>query len=79
MRDEEGKGVGKDQAQALHWFRKASELGHPAAANSIGAMYEEGRGVEQDSQQALEWYRLSAQRGYGIARARLTVVRSNII
>jgi TPR repeat protein len=52
-----GQGVQKNLALALRWYRKAADLGHAAAQNRLGWMYEKGEGVEMDYSEALKWYR----------------------
>jgi TPR repeat protein len=51
---EYGKGVTKDEKQAVEWFRKSAE---PNAQYILGRMYEYGRDVTKDEKQAVEWYR----------------------
>ena len=48
-----GKGVPKDDTQALHFYKKAADQGLPDALNSIAMMYRNGIGVPQDYSQAL--------------------------
>ncbi len=52
-----GQGVRKNLPLALRWYRKAADLGHAAAQNRLGWMYEKGEGVEMDYSEALKWYR----------------------
>ncbi len=37
-----GKGVSKDYAEAMKWYRKAADQGHPGACYCIGLMHEGG-------------------------------------
>lgn len=55
---------GRDDQQAVAWYRKAAELGYAAAQCNLGVMYTKGRGVAQDYQQAIDWYRKAAEQGY---------------
>jgi len=64
----EGKGVERDDAEAVKWFRKAAEQDYASAQNQLGMMYEQGRGVPRDYVKATEWYRKAAERGYGGAQ-----------
>ena len=41
----EGKGVLKDDAEAVRWYRLAAEQGIAAAQFNLGLMYSEGEGV----------------------------------
>jgi hypothetical protein len=36
-----GIGVAKDDAQAVHWYGKAGELGDAGAINNLGVLYEQ--------------------------------------
>jgi TPR repeat protein len=63
-----GKGVPKDYAEAVKWFRKAAEQGHAKAQYFLGTMYETGsKGVPQDYAEALRWYRKAAEQGHADA------------
>jgi V8-like Glu-specific endopeptidase len=66
-----GRGVKKDYAAAVHWYRKAAEQGHARAQNSLGIMYAIGRGVPRDTAQAARWYGKSADQGLGQAQYNL--------
>ena len=50
---EEGRGVPKDEAQALSWYRKAADLGNREAMSNIGNFYYSGKIVGQDYAEAL--------------------------
>ena len=43
-----GKGVRKDYAQAVQWYRKAAEQGNAKAQFNLGLMYYNGQGVSHD-------------------------------
>lgn len=58
--DDGDKGLPKDYAAALSWYRKAAELKHPAALNTLGYLYFNGYGVEKDPAAAIEWWRKAA-------------------
>ena len=60
---DEGRGVVKDEAEALRWFRLAAEQGDPTAQLKLGISYEEGRGVLKDEAEAVRWFRLAAEQG----------------
>ena len=42
------RGVLKDEAEAVRWFRLAAEQGVADAQNNLGAMYGTGKGVLKD-------------------------------
>jgi TPR repeat protein len=58
-----GKGVPRDYAQAIFWFRKAAEQGDAHAQYDLGVSYHNGQGVLQDYAQAALWYRKAAEQG----------------
>ena len=67
----DGRGVLRDDQQALEWFRKAAEQGAAYAQASLGRMYESGRGVAKDETQAVQWYRKAAEQGNALGQAYL--------
>jgi TPR repeat protein len=58
-----GQGVPQNDAEAMRWYRLATEQGHATAQNNVGNMYADGQGVPQDYAEAMKWYRLSAEQG----------------
>ncbi|HEX9189844.1 MAG TPA: tetratricopeptide repeat protein, partial [Vicinamibacteria bacterium] len=69
----EGRGVPRDDREALRWYRAAAEQGHRDAQNALGSMHERGRGVRQDLGEAARLYRAAA--GAGDAAAQLNLSR----
>ena len=67
----EGKGVDRDYAQAVTWWRRSAGQGHARAQSALGFMYANGQGVSEDYAQAVEWYRRAV--GQGIARAQFNL------
>jgi hypothetical protein len=61
---ERGLGGEKDRAEALHWYRLATDNNHPYAAFVLGRMYDEGDGVHQDPAEALRFYEKAAVSNY---------------
>ena len=60
-----GRGVPRDDAEAVRWYRKAAYRDYLPAQYSLGVMYANGRGVPRDEAQAMRWYRTAAEQGYG--------------
>jgi TPR repeat protein len=57
-----GRGVPKDVAQAISWYRKAADQGDFVSQNSLGQIYEYGDGgVEMRKETARCWYQKVAQ------------------
>ena len=68
---EDGRGVPRDNAQALAWYRKAADQSNATAQSNLGRCYETGHGVPQDASQAMDWYRKAAAQGDSWAKDRL--------
>ena len=69
-----GRGVLKDEAEAVRWYRLAAEQGDAHAQYNLGLMYDEGTGVLEDYQEAEKWYRLAAEQGGARAQNSLAVM-----
>ena len=64
-----GRGVAKDDAQAVFWFRKAAEQGSAVSQTILGDIYlGGGRGVEPDPVQGFAWMRKAAEQGFAKAQ-----------
>ena len=72
-----GKGVEKNDNEAIKWYRKSAEQGEAIAQNNLGAMYAYGEGVEQNYNEAVKWYRKSAEQGYARALTNLGFMYAN--
>lgn len=68
-----GRGVTRDFAEALKWYRMAGDHGYAAAHNNIGQMYMKGEGVPRDPAEAVKWYRKAAEMGDAPAQSNLGV------
>ena len=68
-----GRGLQKNDAQAVTWFRRAADQGEPEGQFYVGVMYAEGNGVPQDYAEAVRWYRLAAEQGEPRAQYNLGV------
>ena len=72
-----GWGVGKDDDEAISWFRRAARWTEgttdPAAAAEyfVAVNYESGTGVERNPEEARRWYERSAAGGYKDAHEKL--------
>ena len=61
---ENGQGVGKNEKQAIAWYRIAADQGFSEAQTALGHMYEMGlNGISTDIEQALYWYHKAADQG----------------
>ena len=66
-----GRGVPKDYAEALRWYRKAAAQGSAKAQTSLGLMYSAGWGVRKNRAEAVKWYRKAAEHGHALAQNNL--------
>ena len=69
-----GKGVPKDEAEAVKWYRKGAEAGNSVAMSNLGLMYKNGKGVPKDEGEAVKWLHKSAEAGNGDAMNNLGVI-----
>lgn len=64
----EGKGIEKNEEEALKWYRKAAEQGDADSEYAIGQYYEyDGNDIKL----AIEWYRKAAEQGYVDAQMKM--------
>jgi TPR repeat protein len=63
-----GRGVPKDYAEAVKWYRKAAERGDAEAQRYLGSAYYTGSGVQKDDAEAMKWWRKSAEQGMAEAQ-----------
>jgi TPR repeat protein len=66
-----GRGVKKDEALAVEWFRRAAARGDLASAHNLGVIHERASGTLHDRDEALKWYRFAAERGFARSQANL--------
>ena len=74
---ENGRGVEKDEAEAVKWYRKAAEQESAVAQFYLGVMYANGRGVAKDEEEAVKWYRKAAANGFDPAKKALERMNRN--
>lgn len=63
--------------EAIKWYRKAAELGHPDAQSELGHMYFNGEGVPVNHEEALKWLSKAASQGDAIAQSTLGYMYKN--
>jgi len=66
-----GRGVPRNDSEALKWFRLAASQGDADAEFNLGVMYTDGQGVPQDDAEAATWYRRAADKGNARAQYNL--------
>ena len=69
----EGRGVKKDAAEAVKWFRLAADQKLESAQGALGDAYANGQGVKADHAEAVKWYRLAAEQNDAGAQSNLGV------
>src|SRR6266478_2781597 len=73
-RYDKGKGVPKDQVEAVKWFRKAAEQNLAKAQLNLGLFYfDAGEGVAKDPVEAVKWYRRAVEQNFAGARYNLGI------
>lgn len=66
-----GRGIDRNYAEAVRWFRLAVGQKDINAQISLGFMYENGHGIQQDYAEAFRLYRLAAEQGNDLAQFNL--------
>lgn len=69
-----GSGVGRNLAEAAHWYSMAVEQGHPAAQVNLGALYIERKVAEPIRGRGVELVKMAAGRGDPLGMARLGAI-----
>jgi TPR repeat protein len=67
----DGKGVTKNQVEAVEWFRKAAEQGDEFGQCGMGICYKNGYGVNADTVEAIKWFRKAANQGNALGQSSL--------
>lgn len=60
---ENGDGVDQSERDAVYWYRKAADQGHPGAQFCLALCYESGVGVRKSGLLSVHWLRLAAEGG----------------
>lgn len=66
-----GKGVPKNEEEAVQWYRKAAEQGFAQAQYNLGVCYHYGVGVLINLAEATQWYHKAVAQGYPDAKTQL--------
>lgn len=72
-----GKGVAKDEFEAVYWYHKAANRGLAMAQYNLGIMYHSGYGVDKNYTKAAYWYRKAIEQDYADAENNLGVLVAN--
>lgn len=71
----EGRGVGRDTAQAFQLFAKAAARGYAVAQNNLALMYANGEAVKRDYVKAYAWLDIAAAEVPKAAEVRDAIAR----
>ena len=67
----DGRGVQRNDFDAVRWFQKAAVQGLVVAQYNLSVMYANGQGVLQDDAETVRWSRLAARQGHPGAQYQL--------
>ena len=73
-----GKGVPKNDGEAVKWYREAAKQGHAGGQFGLGSAYFLGRGVPENYLQAYMWLALAKAQGHEKAAKGLDVVKAKM-
>jgi TPR repeat protein len=65
------EGVPHSISEAVRFYKKAANHGHPTAQQVLGSIYMSGDGVYVDHTQAIRWWRRAAAQGDSTAQSLL--------
>lgn len=68
---DKGRGVAKDQYEAVKWYRKAAEQGYKWGQYNLALMYYDGTGVSSNFEEAAKWCKKAAEQGHANAQNKL--------
>ena len=71
---EGGRGVGKDNEQAVKWMTRAAEQGFAAAEYDLGRMFYNGRLGSKNFTEAYKWFSRAAEQGNAAAQYGLSIM-----
>ena len=69
----EGRGVAKNEAEAVKWYRKAAGRNFALAQHNLGDCYDKGQGVAKDEAEAVKWWGKAAEQNLAQAQNNLGV------
>ncbi|MDX2205379.1 MAG: PDZ domain-containing protein [Hyphomicrobiaceae bacterium] len=76
-----GKGVARDDAEAVRWYRAGADAGHAVSMIELANLTIEGRGTERNAQEAVRLYRSAADTGnpYGMWRYGFILLEGKLV
>ena len=76
---DKGRGVAKDQAEAVKWYRKAAEQNDAEAQYNLAVCYERVDGVAEDWVEAYKWLLLAARQGHKAPKEHMILLESKLL
>jgi TPR repeat protein len=74
----DGRGVQRDDAQAVDWLTRSARGGNAQAQFNLGVFYRDGRrGLSKNPAEAKKWLELSAAQGYAPAKSELSTLTAS--
>ena len=73
-----GRGVAKDEVEAVKWYRKAADQGDAGPQVNLGGMYWFGNGVVKDELEAYKWFLLSGAQGNELAKKSIPLIERDL-
>lgn len=70
----DGRGVARNEAAAMTWFRTAAEQGDAVGQNNLGAMLTIGPRALKNEAEAVVWFRKAAEQGNNDAKVNLALM-----
>jgi uncharacterized protein len=67
----DGKGVIRDEKEAVKWFRKAAKQGNSGGQLQLGSRYSNGWGVPKNYGEAAKWFHKAGEQGLAKAHIEL--------
>ena len=59
-----GRGLEKNDTEAVQWYHKAAEQGYAEAQYNLGYCYLMGYGVKKNHPEAIKWFRKAAEQEF---------------
>ena len=70
-----GRGVSKNDAEAVKWYKKAAEQGYADAQSDLGFMYVYGDGVPESHIKAYVWWSMAKANGSEKAKGNIEILK----
>jgi len=65
---EYGRGLERNDAEAIRWYGKSAAQGFAVAQYRLGVLNDNGWGIPVNDTEAARWYQLAAVQGHGLAQ-----------